>query len=318
MKFPSESLVLQALQSTLHRLSPHHPQYPLILQKLRSKEAGIAGEKRVQDIFRKTIFPIENRVFHDLSLQTSTTFQMDSIFLTEAFATIFEVKNIAGNLSFKEHPPQLIREKATGEIDSFESPASQVTRYVELFQEWLEQRDIQLPIFGVVVLAYPKQIVKEPPKTCKVIFPNLIPSYIKSIKPFPHKIDLHTLDALATDLLSSHKEYIPKPICESYSIPKEDIQPGVRCLACGFIGMLKIPRSWHCPHCLTNDASAHISTVKDWFLIIGRNMSNRECRAFLQLEEDRYSAMRLLKSMNLPSSGTFRDRTYQYNFFNSI
>lgn len=291
--------------------------YPTILSKHQSKAAGIAGEKRVETIFRNHSFPTENRIFHDLSLKTSTTFQLDHVFFSQAFSLVFETKNISGVLTFKENPPQLIREKFTGEIDSFNCPAAQVEQNVELMKDWLHQRNIHIPVIGIVVIAYPKQIIKVSPKNIKVLFPNMIPLYIRGLLHLPNKIDIHTLNLLTDELLNSHQEYIPKPISESFSISKEDFKTGVICPTCGYIGMIKIPRTWHCPKCKNNDPLAYKQAVLDWFLLMGREMSNQDCREFLHID-DRNVATRIFKSMNLKSTGTFKDRRYQIDFSKHI
>ncbi|WP_212973958.1 nuclease-related domain-containing protein [Bacillus sp. J14TS2] len=273
----------------------------------------MAGEKRVEQIFRTHSFQMEHRIFHDLSLHTSAKFQLDTTFLTQAFAVIFEVKNISGILTFKENPPQLIREKFSGKVDSFESPATQLERNMALLREWFHQQNIHLPVLGVIVLAYPKQIVKVPPQNIKILFPNLIPPYIHTLSHYQKKLDIHMLDLLTNKLLKSHQEYIPPPICENYSIPKEDIQTGVICPTCKYIGMNKIPRSWHCPQCRKNNPLAHIQTIREWFLIMEKAIKNRDCRAFLQID-NLNTASRILKNMNLNATGTFKDRSYQMDF----
>jgi hypothetical protein len=127
----------------------------------------------VEDIFRKHSFSIDHRIFFDLSLSTSSYFQIDTLFLTPSFAIVFEVKNIAGSLKFIKTPPQLIRTSADGQVDGFDSPAAQVERNVELLEEWFHRRDIHLPIYGVVVLAYPKQIVELAPVKTKNFIPKI-------------------------------------------------------------------------------------------------------------------------------------------------
>ncbi|MBS4219811.1 NERD domain-containing protein [Bacillus sp. FJAT-49711] len=286
---------------------------PTITSKLASAEAGIAGESRVADVLLRNSFSIEHRIFHDLSLTSGTQFQMDTLFSTRLFALILEVKNISGILEFRENPPQLIRTKLDGTIDGFDCPAAQVERNVILLKEYLSQVGVDIPIIGVVVLAYPKQIVKVAPTRTKVLFPNLVPQYIKTLYPLPQKIDVKTLDFLTSQLLESHQPYIPKPICEIYDILKHDFRTGVACPSCGFLGMIKYKKGWVCSHCKITNKSAHIKAIKDWFLLYGGKMTNKDCREFLHLEKPQ-TATRILQGMNLSSEGTYRNRTYQINF----
>lgn len=308
-----ESLSLQSLETGLVRLDNTHPLSPTLLEKYSAKQAGIGGEERVADIFRKHSFTMEHRIFHDVTLFSSTHFQMDSLLLTPSFALIFEAKNIGGRLKFIDDPPQLIRTRADGQIDGYDSPAAQVERNVELLGDWLQARRIQLPIIGVVVLAYPKQIVEQAPAKTKILFPNLIPQYIKTLSKYPPKLDKEKLDWLTTEIIKNHQFYIPKPLCEIYRISKYDIRTGVMCPMCKSLGMNRVKRTWHCPNCGKYNKSAHEQAIKEWFLLFGGTMKNSDCREFLHIE-NKDTATRILRDMNLLVEGKYRNRTYRMDF----
>lgn len=317
MKARSDSLTLKGLIAAQSRLAAHHPIVPVLSAKQASVEAGIGGEERVAEVLRRYTFPFENNIFHDLSLSSDSTFQIDHFIKTPYFGVILETKNIGGTLEFKDNPPQLIRTKEDGERNSFESPVVQLERNCELLSAWLKERSIHLPLYGAVVLAYPKQIVAVPPAKTRLLFPNMIPSFLKSLPMQAKKLDSASFNWLSTELINSHRPFIPKPICESYQLPFGDFQPGVRCATCGKLGMIKIPRSWHCPFCKVNNNLAHIKSLEEWFLIFKRSISNRECREFLQID-DKYTAHRILQSMNFRYEGTFRNRTYIMDLSKSI
>ncbi|MCM3116262.1 NERD domain-containing protein [Neobacillus sp. MER 74] len=309
MKDRDASLTLEGLIAAQQRLAVDHSLQSVLAAKRGSVEAGIGGEERVADVFRKHPFSDEHHIFHDLSPAWREHFQMDSFVLTPWFGTVLEVKNIGGVLEFKDKPPQLIRTKEDGHQDGYESPVVQLERNRELISDWLWGRNIDIPIFGAVVLAYPKQIVAAPPKNTNILFPSLIPSFLKSIPQHGNKLDHETFNWLSAELLKSHRPFIPKPICETYGIPFGDFQPGVRCVTCGRFGMIKQPRTWCCPHCGAVDHIAHQRTLREWFLIFKRTITNRECREFLGVD-DIHAAKRILLSMDMQSEGTYRDRYY--------
>ncbi|WP_251551695.1 nuclease-related domain-containing protein [Neobacillus muris] len=303
------SLKLQGLLAGQARLSEGHPLLPILAAKQSAVEAGIGGEERVAEVLRRSPIPFEHHVFHDLSPSSDEGFQMDTYVQTPWYGFILEVKNIAGMLEFRDNPPQLIRTREDGQRDGFESPVAQLDRNCELLRDWLAHHNIRLPIFGAVVLAYPKQIVTAAPAKTKILFPNSIPFMMKSIPQQTKKLDLETFTWLSDELLHSHRPYIPRPISESYGVSGRAFRPGVRCFHCGRIGMIKLPRTWHCPFCLVNDRLAHEKNLLDWFLLMKRDITNRECREFLGIE-DIQVAKRVLQSMNWQTEGKFRYLKY--------
>ncbi|CAH2714732.1 hypothetical protein BACCIP111895_01908 [Neobacillus rhizosphaerae] len=307
---------LEGLIVSQNRLSAGHPSLPVLAAMQASVEAGIGGEERVAEIFRKQSFPFDNHIFHDLSPSSDVKFQMDTYVMTPWYGVVLEVKNIGGVLEFKDNPPQLLRTRDDGHKDGFESPVVQLERNCELLTDWLRSRNIHLPIYGAIVLAYPKQIVAVPPAKTKLLYPYLIPSFIKSIPQKAKKLDNETFNWLSAELLNSHQRFIPKPICETYDLPFGDFQTGVRCDGCGRLGMIKIVRTWVCPFCQATDRLAHQKTLLEWFLVFKRTITNSECREFLHID-DIQVAKRILQSMNWQCQGTFRNRTYLMDFNNT-
>ncbi|MEW9053501.1 MAG: nuclease-related domain-containing protein [Neobacillus sp.] len=309
LKDCSESLTLHGLNAAQNRLVAEHPIIPIFDSKRASIEAGIGGEQRVAEIFERYTFPFKNNIIHDLSLSSDTLFQIDHYFFTPYFGLVLDTKNIGGTLEFKDNPPQLVAIKENGQISSFESPVTQLERNLELLTAWLHNRNIYLPLYGAVVLAYPKQIVSVPPTNTTLLFPNTIPPFINSIPQTDRKLNDDAFKWLSVELVKCHRPFIPKPICESYQIPQKDILPGVRCGTCGKIGMIKLPRTWHCRFCKVNDNKAHLRALWEWSLICKRTITNRECREFLEVD-NKDTAKRILLSLNLPYQGTFKKRTY--------
>ncbi|WHY95098.1 nuclease-related domain-containing protein [Neobacillus cucumis] len=269
----------------------------------------MGGEEKVAEIFRRHSFPFDHHIFHDLSPSSDEKFQMDTYFMTPSYGLVFETKNIGGSLEFRENPPQLIRTRENGQKDGFESPVVQLERNRELLTAWFRSRGFSIPIYGAVVLAYPKQIVLVPPSKAKILFPSSIPAFINSIPQQAKELDHGTFDWLSSQLLESHCRYIPKPICETYQIPFSDIRPGVICKVCDRIGMVKHRRTWWCPYCQATDHLAHVRNLQEWFLLFKRTITNRECREFLQIDNI-HTATRILQSSNMDIEGTFKNRSY--------
>lgn len=310
VKHRENPLLIPALQAALVRLPEVHSSHKLIESKLYSMQSGFGGEGQVDKIFDSNSFNFNNRVFHGISLRSSGAFQIDTLFLAQKFAIVFEVKNIAGSLEFRENPSQLISTLDSGERRGYDCPAKQVEKNKELFMEWLIARGISMPVYGVVVLAYPKQIVDKGPLKTIVVFPSEIAQLIRRYERGVKTKGTVDLEWVTNEILGQDAPYRPKSICSIYSIEKDAILTGVYCESCCTLGMIRRFATWECLHCGKSSRSAHEKTLQEWFMIIGGKISNKECRRFLNLQS-RQTTTRILKRMDLKHSGSFRYRKYE-------
>ena len=216
------------------------------------------------------------RIISGLSLTSSTDFQIDSLFMTPSYAIVLECKNLAGSIKVKNNPSQLIQTFDNGRIRAFESPITQVQSNMELLRDWFHTRNISLPIHGAIVLAFPKKDVELCNTEIQFLYPSGIPSYIRNLPTTPQLLDEKTFSLLISDLIQSDKEYIPQPICSIYSIQKSEISPGVFCSSCSFLGMIKYQGGWRCPMCSQRNLHAHNQAIRDWFLLFGEKMTNKD------------------------------------------
>ncbi|MFS0690156.1 NERD domain-containing protein [Sporosarcina sp. 179-K 8C2 HS] len=297
----------------MRRLPSHHEAIPSLRSKHAAVQAGFGGEQELDKIFESYSFTMKHGIFHDLSLASSTYFQVDTLFITPWYAVLFEVKNIAGELTVTENPPQLIRVLDSGQVNGFKSPIAQLESNCELFHDWLYSRNLTLQVYGSVVLAYARQRIEVFDTNIPILFPSAVPTFIRKLPTTSPMLDDVTFADLLSQLGSSHRDFIPSPICETYSIPRSDIRTGVICPGCGFIGMERHSRSWHCKACGLAEREAHKQAIRDWFLLFGGKMSNKDCREFLQIERQQ-TANRILRGMGLHSEGANRNRTYSMQF----
>lgn len=107
------------------------------------------------------------------------------------------------------------------------------------------------------------------------------------------------------------KEYTPlsRNLLELYKIDPTEIRKGVHCPSCYQLPMVRQRGHWFCSNCISQSKDAYINSVKDYFLLIKPFITNGEFRTFLTLPSISL-ATKLLSSMNLPASGSTRDRVY--------
>lgn len=309
IKQRSEPFILEGLRAALARINPNHEKFLTLKNTYASRSAGFVGEERVDQIFQNYSFPMKHRVFNGLSLTSSTHFQVDTLFITPAFAVIFETKNLAGKIKIKKIPPQLVQTLDGGETRGFASPVSQIHSNMELLQDWFHSRNISLPVYGAIVMAFPKKEIELLDTDIQFLYPSGIPSFIRKLPTVPQLLDEKSFYLIVRDLIQSDTEYIPQPICSTYSIPKSDIFTGVACPSCNLLGMLKYKGGWRCLACSHKSLDAHTQAIRDWFLLFGGKMTNQDCRNFLEIPRHD-TATRVLQSMELEIEGAKRNRTY--------
>lgn len=288
--------------------------------QLKKYWAGYKGEKAIaatlQNLSRDYL------VIHDLRLFNGMfQFQIDCLILHTNFFLVLEVKNISGLLEFNRRN-QVIR-STSQKHDVFDDPVNQLAVHQNQLQDWLADHWPRLPespIEGFVVNAAPGGLYEtnnlQAEHATKIIRrAQLNRGIFKMAGQHPEKlVTRQTLFKLADHLVRSHE---PKKInlIDTGDIALNQIRKGVRCTRCGFIGMKRQKRRWHCPSCGRRAATDHISSLRDYALIIKDTLTNRECRDFLQLESEDV-AKYILQTMNLKRSGNTKGRVYHLNGLN--
>ncbi|MDN4606710.1 nuclease-related domain-containing protein [Sporosarcina highlanderae] len=309
IKEKTSSLKAVGLEALLRRLPKSHPRYPDIENELRITRAGDNGERILADVFDKYQFPFEHYIFHDLNLQSTGKFQIDTLFLCQQGAVILEMKNIAGQINFREEYNQLTRTLENGQVDAFECPSVQLERNKMLLEDWFHAHQFSIPIHQAAVFPRPQQQFVNHREDLTILFPFEIPTFLRRLNSFHSVPNSLPLEEIAKMLYSAHRDYDPFPLISKYGIQPSELFTGVCCVQCGFHGMKSIYNGWGCQQCGHVDEKAHIQAILDYFMLIGYRFTNKEFRQFLRLE-CRQKAKRLLMQMEIPSEGENKGRCY--------
>ena len=312
IKEKTNSLKAVGLEALLRRLPKNHPRYADIESELRITRAGDNGERILADVFKKYQFPFEHYIFHDLNLQSTGKFQVDTLFLFQQGAVIMEVKNIAGQINFREDYNQLTRTLENGQVDSFECPSVQLERNKMLLEDWFHTHHLSIPIYQAAVFPRPQQQFVNHRKDLTLLFPLEIPVYLRRLHSFHNTTDSHPLQDIAEKLSNAHCEYDPFPLISRYRIHPSELISGVCCAQCGFFGMQSLHGSWACHQCKNVDPLAHIDALLDYFMLIDYRLSNKTAREFFRVSDDQ-KMKRILRKMELPNEGEKRGRVYVAN-----
>ncbi|MEH7347838.1 nuclease-related domain-containing protein [Gottfriedia acidiceleris] len=308
-------LVIKKLEALLRRLPSDHPQWSRIEEDLFKYKAGYQGEKSLD--YHLSFFPKERSfILHDVRLVDDVKhfFQIDTIIITPRVLIIIEVKNLIGTLYFDQHFNQLIR-SIDGKEESFTNPIVQVERQKRQLLQWLRKHNfINLSVIPYVVVSSPKTIIKASSNQSeiakKVFHSELLYKKVEELE-LKFKTDFYThkeIRRLAKLLIKQH-QLLDQNILDKYNIGTNELLTGVICMNCHQFSMVRDKGNWICKNCLQVSKLAHISALVDYFLLIGNSINNKQVRDFLHIPSI-YNASRLLRKLNLPSSGTKKDKIH--------
>lgn len=311
---PEKILICEALQS---RLLKDHPKMPVINEDLLKQRAGHRGEKAI-DYYLKFFPDDQYAIFHGLRLPYKDVyFEIDTLLLSPQLAIILEVKNFAGELTFDTTKEQFTR-TLNGKESGFSDPISQAKRHRHQLLAFFERHSIPaIPIEYLVVISFPTTTYAVIPQNTnilqKICHAHSLSERIAKLETVHKvaKLSPKTLRKTSRLLMNKHvaKTY---DIFQLYGIQKYEILTGVQCLECAFLPMVYRRGKWFCPCCNLNSRHAHTKSLRDYCLLIRSTISNSEAKRFLHLPTSMISN-KLLFSLNLPTTGSTKNRVYELN-----
>lgn len=307
------TLETEALDSLASRLPISHPMHRKMQKKAKNKAAGDIGEEVVMHELTKLKLPYSFHAYHNISLYAEKLIQMDILIVTPHYALILEVKNFKDTVEITTNPSQMVQTLANGVKNVSRSPESQVEDYIYQLTQFLKQYNITLPVLGAVVFAFETLHIINSSNRTTILLKNDLLSYIRSIKTQKPDLNEAQLERIKNLILQKNKDYKPFPLSDYYSIDPIDLITGVICEKCTYIGIKKAKRRWICPKCGSTSQTAHLHTIKEYFLIARKTLSNKECRQFLHLNNI-HEATRILKKANLTKTGKSSSTKYQMDF----
>ncbi|UKS65335.1 nuclease-related domain-containing protein [Rossellomorea marisflavi] len=306
-------VIVHKLQALSERMKDSSSKLPHVKSDLSKFLSGYNGEKSLE--FHLTFLQDDlYHILHDVRLHDGERFfQIDVLIISPFFAVIAEVKNLSGHITFDGKFNQLIQTK-NGQERAFPDPLLQVQRQITQFRAWLKKSSLpQVPLHGMIVMSNPYSVLTSTDYEAD----NLIvkpPSLVSSIdtikkqydKPF---ISQKELKKLTKQILIQH-ELDERPILDRYGLEITDIINGVFCPECKSFPMRRIYKYWTCPRCSCRSTSAHLSALKDYYLLFGKTITSKQLREFLMIDSYQLATRLLQSTPHLTKSGHYKSTIY--------
>lgn len=299
-------------EALLKRISPTHPKRAAVKNSLNNARAGFGGEERLDEALDFFDPPYAYQLIQDFSLPAPYKLQVDTVLITQSCVILLEVKNITGKLQFKQNPSALHSVLPDGEIRSYKSPITQMNETVMRMGKFLRTLRCQLPIFSIIVISHPSQIVENTPPDSHILAVGELNFYLSKLNLSKTIISIEELHQLGNALLAAHEDYQPFPLAPKFQINPTEIETGVFCPRCHLGKMIRTQIAWECETCRLVSRNAHVVTLQEWFMLIKSTINTAECRDFIGFK-NLETAKRFLLNNNCQPVGGRKHRKYIYH-----
>ncbi|WP_117149361.1 nuclease-related domain-containing protein [Paraliobacillus zengyii] len=249
-------------------------------------------------------------ILYDLRLPcVSDYFQIDALLLTPRLGIIIEAKNFKGEITLNQSD-QLIRTLG-GEKSSYKNPLHQAAIQKRHLERYIMRNGFHsIPIHTLVSFTHPNVILQFNQREPDIVDNHHLSLRIDELL-HQYQVNYYTkeqLKKLANKLKNNHT---PKTynVIEKYQINRSNIRNGVWCPVCKKVIMNRAHGYWICPACKVKNREAHIQALKEYALLFGSTINNRQAKAFLQLKSS-HVVKRLLANMKLSYVGKTKGIVY--------
>lgn len=250
----SMELVILKLLHARMKLTGSEQQHHLNLKK------GLEGEMK----FDSLIANLNSKflILNDLLLESNkTTFQIDSLLITQDTVIPFEVKNYEGNYYYQDKNFYIC---STGK--EITNPLHQLNRIETLLRQFLQMHGFNLSIKGYLTFVNPEFFLYNAPQNEKMIFPPQLNYFIKNLNMKPSNLNsLHR--KLADLLIQSHISESPYTRLPTYHYGQ--LRKGITCAACQSFLLIISERKAVCDQCghKENIQTAVVRSVEEFKLL---------------------------------------------------
>ncbi|MGA3673828.1 nuclease-related domain-containing protein [Lysinibacillus agricola] len=302
----SKQRVLEMIE---RRLPKSHAKYDYFQEMLRRTRAGYAGEQRVDKEWREIYLQHAHYLLHDvqLKIEGGSIHQMDTLFMSQNFTLIVEIKNIAGRVDYMEDNHQFIRVTSDGRVDGFRNPFDQVKRHARFLHRLFQMSGHHLPIETIVVSANPSMIMSPTFLSQPIIHVSGLAERVEQLFQQHQQVYLseNDLRELSTHILKMHT-----PTQWALDIKVDELKKGALCSKCEYQFFIHYRQGkWRCENCGEVDNLAFNNALKDYRYMYGGLISNCSFQDFFGISCTK-TVYKILKSLQLQEIGANKNRQY--------
>jgi len=307
LKMREVSSKQQMLEMINRRLSKSHAKYDYFQEMLRRTKAGCAGEKRVDQEWKEIYLQQAYYLLHDVEFKAKggSTYQIDTLLMTQYFILVLEIKNISGRVDFMAENHQFIRVTSDGRVDGFRNPLDQVKRHARFMFRMLHMRGHHIPIACFVISANPNMIMSSRFATQPILHVSGLAERVEQLYRKHRQVCISEADLTE---LSEHLLQMHKPTRWIPDIQLDELKKGALCSQCNHT-LCYTHGKWRCSNCNIIDNQSMLVALHDFRLMMGNHISNAQFRDFFDINSEK-AVYYLLKKLKFEAFGENKSRKY--------
>lgn len=297
----------RVLEMLERRLPQAHTKYIYYQDMLNRIKAGYAGEQRVDQEWHEIYLEHMYYVLHDIELKVDggLIHQIDTLFISQNFILIVEIKNISGRVDFMAENHQFIRVTSDGRVDGFRNPLDQVKRHARFMSRILHMRGHHIPIEYLVISANPNMIMSPRFSSQPILHVSGLAERIEQLYRKHQRVCISEADLTE---LSEHLLQMHKPTRWIPDIQLDELKKGALCSQCNHT-LCYTHGKWRCSNCnIIDNHSVHVA-LHDFRLMVGNHISNAQFRDFFDIKSEK-AVYYLLKKLKFEAFGENKRRKY--------
>lgn len=273
--------IIKQLETLASRLPKSFPKLQIIERDIVRHYENYYVKQAVDHYL--SYLPKTFTIINDVCLRNVTQFQIDSLILTPYALFIIQIEKINSHRKSSSKQASYINGK---KINYYLSKAK--NNQMNLNQ-WLKRYNFNhLPTYYLITFnntSLPKFNYENYNKTKLVLakhLPYKLTQFYKQLKGY-HQNNKQSVQQLIKTIYTK-REAAHFDVFNHYNINKNSIMTGVRCHQCHTLNMKRENLHWQCQICKYKLAVAHRETLNEYFTLLNKPISNRDCQWFLNIK----------------------------------
>lgn len=294
------------MEALVRRIYENDAEAAVFHEEFYRLQAGLSGEMKLKNQLADYPFKSEHCILYNLECINERGFshQIDALLITPHFVLLLEVKQISGQLFYKQAVHEFSRKTSNGLEENLRNPFDQIFRHKLFIEEVLRQHQLSIPVLNLVVISNYRARIDTSLEKMPILHLSGLPAHLENL------YQLYPPTPISPFAIQDIFLKLKQPLPARRQITKDRLKPGIFCTNCDSKQAMYYHHGyWHCLDCKAKSITVLLDALSDYRLLISERLSNRTFRQYTGMN-CRHAAGRILQKLNLQKTGYSRSVIY--------